>query len=512
MNNPLIFNKQEVIDRYRFHEMVHKFFELRGQEGDLTLRVSIDILSKIYNIIYPENVLTDAIINNMLVAGGFTPRESAEGNYIFAILDEKYFQVAILGVKIAITNCVMSDVMRNRLHQYMLNKCDSRSMLASSPVYFIELFLRNFCILKDNTYNGTFDTKQRSRAVSVYSYYISICAIYEIPYVNKLRFYDAIVDRGFEKCRGYVEKCSGMVYFNKLYIPLTDEDMTLSLEWHMGVVTNAQEQKVTSRGTLLDFYDIRAKEAIIIANKEAITVERKPRAEKTEGQEDENDDGRADEAEEISICEPETSREEGDDLGYPEEASLEQEDVSILPEDKIMDLARTIGIEQQETVSANTTPQFEAFSQGGIHPAKAIIDAYGTSGMLYPNEHLRGVQQADKLSDSTDNTESEYGDDGISPELVGVDPKRFIESDTGELADADDGCESIPVNEPVSEDVGTDSGTEPSLIEIAKALKVPCNMEGREKFTPEVMQKWITNMGLTLDVSLFYTDIMQLID
>ena len=467
ISSPLIFSQQEVQDRFRLHQFIHKLFEpCKANKGDL-FGLPAEELFHMYKIQYPMNVLTTAIVSNMLLTGGFVDEENPEQSVLYAKINETYF----MGLKKEAQLCLLPFIknpLAIRFRQILLgikvvNELDGT--LGSNVEFIIRRFTEMWTLNYTNArnYMPAFTTERRSSTNDVYNYYRILCSIYKWPMADKTIFSELLHEMGFNSTKGRVYGKAGMRYYPGLYIPQTIEDRILSVEMNMCCIFNGNTHW-TKEGILENMIEAQKAE-LCNKNLERMGFDEQER-ETFEKEKPNLDLRRTFETGEIPLGKTtktnETKNYLGHNSGYePQPQKIETEAIQTQPKDDILRTSSFKGTENTGTANE--------------YPSKDVVD----------------------ISEPLDIGET-YGDRYA---------KIFIPAEP----EYEDGLELGANNEGSGEDTVESDG--PSIEEIASALVVPYTMSVATGFTKEVMLGWLQTMNIPEPEKVLerYDDIMEIL-
>ena len=198
----MIFTEQEVLDRFRLHQFIYKLFTpCKKKQSDFVHGIDAQTIYDLFCMQHPDNILTGAIVNNMLLTGGFIEEENEELNClhavvnrdVYAVLDKKA-QLLILGLvkdKVAIT-----------LRQLTLGTITVQGIAQAKIDSRVLLFFKVFTINNTNRFFYQFNSRARSTATDVYEYYTLICNCYHLPVLPKKQWGEALQVLGAKKVKG----------------------------------------------------------------------------------------------------------------------------------------------------------------------------------------------------------------------------------------------------------------------------------------------------------------------
>lgn len=466
-SSPLIFSQQEVQDRFRLHQFIHKLFEpCKTNKGDL-IGLPAEELFHLYKIQYPMNVLTTAIVSNMLLTGGFVDTEDPEQSVLYAKINEPYF----MGLKKEAQLCLLPFIknpLAIRFRQILLgikvvNELDGT--LGSNVEFIIRRFTEMWTLNYTNArnYMPAFTTERRSSTNDVYNYYRILCSIYKWPIADKAIFSELLHKMGFNSTKGRVYGKAGMRYYPGLYIPQTVEDRILSVEVNMCCIFNGNTHW-TKEGILENMIEAQKAE-LCNKNLERMGFNEQER-ETFEKEKAKFDLRRTFETGEIPLGKTTKTNEAQNYLGHnsgseSQSQKIEVEASQAQPKD---DISRTSGFKGTE----NTDTANE-------HPSKDVVD----------------------ITEPLDIGET-YGD-------------RYAKIFIPDEPEHKDGLEPGANNEGSGEDTVESDG--PSIEEIASALIVPYTMSVATGFTKEVMFGWLQTMNIPEPEKVLehYDDIMEIL-
>ena len=140
----MIFTEQEVIDRFRLHQYIHNL--CKKDKSEFTRGVDAATIYELFCIQYPNNVLSAAIVNNMLLTGGFVFAENEELNCIHATINRETYEELDQKSKIKILSLVNNKTAIT-LRQITLNKVTTEGIKQTTVDAAIQLFYKVFTII-----------------------------------------------------------------------------------------------------------------------------------------------------------------------------------------------------------------------------------------------------------------------------------------------------------------------------------------------------------------------------
>ena len=466
-SSPLIFSQQEVQDRFRLHQFIHKLFEpCKSNKGDL-IGLPAEELFHLYKIQNPMNVLTTAIVSNMLLTGGFIDEENPEQSILYGTINESYF----MGLKKEAQLCLLpyiKDPLAIRFRQILLgikvvNEIDGT--LKDNINFVIRIFTEMWTLNYDNApnYMASFTPNRRNSTNDVYNYYRLLSTIYKWPIVDKNIFHDMLSNMGYISTKGRVYGKAGMRYYPGLYIPQSIEDRILSVELNMCCIFNGNTHW-TREGILENMI----------------------------------------EAQRAELCNKNLER-----MGFNE-----QEREAFEKEKAQLNLRRTF--ETGEVPLGKTTKTNETQNYMGHHgglKSQSQTSEVETNQSQPKNDIVRtsGFKES-KITDAAYEYPNENDIDISDPLDIGEtyrDRYTQVLFSSGSESTDESGCGADD-----EESRGdTVEGDGPSIEEIASALAVPYTMSGSSGFTKDVMFNWLKSMNIPEPEKVLehYDDIMEIL-
>lgn len=472
----MIFTEQEVEDRFRLHQYIHKLFNLcKKDKSEFTQGIDAATIYELFCIQYPHNVLSEAIINNMLLTGGFVFVENEESNCIHATINREFFEVLNQKSKLKILGLVNSKTAIT-LRQLTLNKVTVEGIKQTAVDASVQLFYKVFTINSTNRLYYQTTHKNRSTLKDTYEYYLLICNCFYLHPRSKREWINELLKLGVKKTKGFVDKKSGQTYFTNMFIPKTKEDLQLTLDWGMCCISTGHSH-ITSLEELLENYSVGSKYSIFQQNLERMCVDESFRK-KIQEEKEETHCWRAAQANALFVCSPEEKEEAKNNMGY------------------------NGGIQPESQETENNNPKIRY-----CHTQKRTrgyeTEGNNSSAAEYPvedtttREITRGEDSGTSGSIQESRTNSEEQCDRNEEDPV--------------LSESSDTDTKSGTTEDVSgsgEDTSNDD--EPSLKEIATALLVPYKMCGGN-FSPIDMREWCDKMSVDIAVDNYYEILMALI-
>lgn len=490
---PLIFSEAELKDRYRLHRFIYKLFTPCKKEQSQLLNFDAQDLYELYSMQFPRNVLTSAIVSNVLLMGGFVEEEYPGLCKFYASINEQYFMNTTKEMQMFILK-YMNGPIAIRYRQLLLGvkvnviTAEGITKMEISSVQSINNFLRYWTINNNSRYKGYLKPQQRSTIQEVYDFYRTICRIYGAQIVEKQLFIEQLDIAGYTTSKGRVHEKAGHRYFCHLFIPTTMEDMLLSVKVNMCCIYNGTSHW-TPKGLLEDYTEADVS-TLCIKNLEGMGYNESERK-KIETKKCTIDLRRALEEGQIPISKTKKMSQTQNDMGHnsgTEPKSQEAEAETIQSEhDGIL---RTSGfITKQKDSPADTNPS----------------DRVNYDGSADSTDQVRGRSSLESPSFGKDPV---ITDDYSEPEF---DPLAERLNKNLRVEDTNDEAESGGFPE-VGGSLSEDSGeAEPvaNIEEIAEALKIPYQMTPKGAFTKDVMVTWLERMHIEVEDSVGYYELIM---
>lgn len=466
----MIFTEQEVADRFRLHQFIHRLFTpCKKNKSDFINGIDAEMLYDIYNITYPHNVLSVTIVNNILLMGGFVETENEETyNCLHAVINKEIYEQLDKKIQLKILS-VANEKAAITLRQLILGKITVEGVSKVNPELQMKLFYKIFTVNSTNRYYYQMTHKNRSTIKDQYEYYIFICNCFHLPIISKRCWLQELERLGVKRMKGYVDGRSGQIYFTNMFIPKTPEELQLTLDWGMCCIYNGRTH-VTSMEELLENYSEGSKDIIFRQNLERMYID-EPIRKTIQKEKEKTNCWRTDQAKALFICTSEEKLKTKNNVGYTSGIQSEHKETETnYTEVESAEISRTSGF---NTTEGNTTAATEYPS--GVENAEGGEPTNDTG--IEPSTEPNIEDPADSNNDEPENTEG----------------------DTGSIEDNTESGEN------------TSDNSEPSLAEIATALKVPYKMMPNN-FTKEVMAEWCKKMSVDINVDDYYEILIELME
>lgn len=466
----MIFTEQEVADRFRLHQFIHRLFTpCKRNKSDFINGIDAEILYDIYNSTYPHNVLSVTIVNNILLMGGFVETENEEAyNCLHAVINKEVYEQLDKKIQLKILS-VANEKVAITLRQLILGKITVENVSKVNTELQMKLFYKIFTVNSTNRYYYQMTHKNRSTIKDQYEYYIFICNCFHLPIISKRCWLQELERLGVKRMKGYVDGRSGQIYFRNMFIPKTPEELQLTLDWGMCCISNGRTH-VTSMEELLENYSEGSKDIIFHQNLERMCID-EPLRETIQKEKEKTNCWRTDQAKALFICTSKEKLKTKNNVGYTSGIQSEYKETETeCPEVESTEIPRTSGFNTAEgnTTSATEYPSGVENAESG-EPTNDI--------RIEPSTEPNIEDPADSNNDEPENTEG----------------------DTGSIEDNTESGEN------------TSDNSEPSLAEIATALKVPYKMMPNN-FTKEVMAEWCKKMSVDINVDDYYEILIELME
>lgn len=478
----MIFTEQEVEDRFRLHQYIHKIFNLcKAEKSEFVNGVDANIIYNLFCIQYPHNVLSEAIVNNMLLTGGFVSTENEEGNCIHATINREIYEVLDQKSKLKILSLVNNKTAIT-LRQLTLNKVTTEGIKQTAVDVSVQLFYKVFTVNPTNRLYYQTSHKNRSTLKDTYEYYLLICNCFYIIPRSKREWTNELLKLGVKKAKGFVDKKSGQTHFTNMFIPKTKEDLQLTLDWGMCCISNGHSH-ITSLEELLENYSTGSKYSIFQQNLERMCIDESLRK-KIQKEKEETHCWREAQTNALFTCSAEEKDETKDNMGHnggiqskPQETKADNPKIRYCHTQK-----RTRGYETEGDNSS------------------------ATENLLESKTGTRATDEGDVSGTETTRVEQNIpGSEYDSSDAINRDEENPMLSGST----AEDTESGVAEDIPGSGDNTVDDD-EPSLQEIARALQVPYKMAGGV-FPPEVMKDWCIKMSVDVDVDVYYSLLIAII-
>lgn len=490
---PLIFSEAELQDRYRLHRFIYKLFMPCKKEQSQLLNFDAQDLYELYSMQFPRNVLTSAIVSNVLLMGGFVEEEYPGLCKFYASINEQYFMNTTKEMQMFILK-YMNGPIAIRYRQLLLGvkvnviTAEGTTKMEISSVQSINNFLKYWAINKNSRYQGYLKPQHRSTIQEVYDFYRTICRLYGAQIVEKQVFIDQLDIAGYTTSKGRVHEKAGHRYFYHLFIPTTIEDMLLSVKVNMCCIYNGTSHW-TPKGLLEDYTEADVP-ALCIKNLEGMGYNESER-EKIETKKRTIDLRRAFEEGKIPISKTERTPQTQDNMGHNEGSESESQEIETETiQSEHEDISRTSGfITEQEDSAADFDPSDRVADDGSSDSA----------------DQVRGRSSLESPSFGKDPV---ITDDYSEPEF---DPLAERLNKSLRVEDTNDEVEFGGFTE-AGGSTGEDSGetnSEVNIEEIAEALRIPYQMTLKGAFTKDVMVTWLERMHIEVEDSVGYYELIM---
>lgn len=472
----MIFTEQEVIDRFRLHQYVHKLFNLcKKDKSEFTRGVDAATIYELFCIQYPNNVLSEAIVNNMLLTGGFVFTENEELNCIHATINRETYEVLDQKSKLKILSLVNKKTAIT-LRQMTLNKVTTEGIKQTAVDSSIQLFYKVFTINPTNRLYYQTTHKNRSTLKDAYEYYLLICNCLHLPPRSKREWINELLKLGVKKAKGFVDKKSGQTHFTNMFIPKTKEELQLTLDWGMCCISNGHSH-ITSLEELLENYSAGSKYSIFQQNLERMCIDesiRKKIQEEKEG----THCWREAQARALFVCSPEEKEEAKNNMGY---------------NDGIQSKFEKIETNDSQIRYCHTQKRTRGYETEGDNSPATENPVESVAEDVIPGGEDSGTSES--IKESRPNSEEQRNRDEEDPVFV---ESSNTDTESGTTEDVSGSGDDISDND------------EPSLKEIATALLVPYKMAGGN-FPLSMMKDWCEKMSVDINVEEYYDLLIDII-
>lgn len=458
----MIFTEQEVKDRFNLHQFIMRLFTpCKKGQSDFKNGIDAQTIYELFCIHQPHNVLSGAIVNNMLLTGGFIETEDEELNVLHAKIHKETYDVLDKKSKLIILG-LAKEKPAITLRQVLLEKVTVQGIKQAQVDAHVQLFFKIFTLNFTNRYFYQFTNKSRSTLKDGYEYYLFICTCFHMRSLSRKQWLNELATLGVKRAKGCVDGQAGQIYFSNMYIPKSREDLALTLDWGMCCLSNGTTH-ATSLEDLLENLSPGTKNSIFQQNLERLCLDESSRK-AIKKEKEETDCWRTAQAEALFVCTREEKKAAKNHMGHNGGSQSESKKIETqtLQTESQAEISRTSGFNTAKGDSASATE----------YPIR-VTDA--ESGEIANNADI-GSPADDILKPGFENVEGGVGS--------GKD-------------DAESGNDT------------SDDG-EPSLSEIANALRVPYKMSP-DNFTQEVMADWCNKMSVHVNLDDYYDILMELI-
>ena len=239
----LIFPEGELEERWRFRQMLERLVILDSSE-EVFDHLDAKVLRDVFEIENNGTVLNATAVSNLLYAGGFTKTETGsyaevQGNINFAAFNTLQMESKVLLVHRMDENNPRANVCRkmivaNKHGQEIKIDETSNDVAIGGNIDWILVWLQYFTISPFNENKAIansikWKTDKRDSLTTLFMYYCNVMQYYGKKAVTRTQFKKYLEKLGVEFKKGYVQKISGIMYADKVWIPNTTADQQRSL-------------------------------------------------------------------------------------------------------------------------------------------------------------------------------------------------------------------------------------------------------------------------------------------
>lgn len=249
-----IYQPEELRARFELRKFIESLGNITYPADAVTSGISSAELLRVFNVFHPDDAtyLTPTAIEHQLLAGGFISIES-EINELYLEIPLDMFKQMPKNLQSYVIPWIRKpwDVNYRKIYMGYSNIMHKRKVLVRN-------FLDNFCI-KSSSYMASaylHKTNNRGTMTEIYSLFVAICSTYNIADVpNRRQFYSILAeDFDLKPSQGVVKGKCGVKTLKEYLIPTTPEDIKLSIEYGIGIITSTKTDiKATNRGVFNNF-------------------------------------------------------------------------------------------------------------------------------------------------------------------------------------------------------------------------------------------------------------------
>lgn len=235
-----IYSQEETQERFVLRKFLCDHFVFHKDYSEhFTSPVAPNFLAGLYLSQFPNSCLTEDIIVHFILVGGYT----TDPNRVFCDIKLETFLKLKDNVKLKLINAVDRKVSIT-LTQLTVHKALPEELIVFNDTEEIAaLFMKHMVFNRDTTTAYNFMDLRKTCgyaiATDLYNYYNEFCAYHGFSFLSRKEFTNHLKSYKFEPIKGYCKGKSGVQYYSKFVIPVTQEDKLMSYQNFCGVVTLA---------------------------------------------------------------------------------------------------------------------------------------------------------------------------------------------------------------------------------------------------------------------------------
>lgn len=510
-----VFEEREMTERYNFSKMLLHYFTPCAPSKSHVSGLSATELYRLYLVHNPHSKLTSAIVNSILLMGGYVRSETGKELELFAEVDEEAFLAAPHEIQVVILKHMVGP-MEIKYRQFLLGikvkqvGPDGKLQLIDNPVNSVSVFLARWTINQHDRYHYYMKPQHRSTCTEVFNFYRVICATYQMPIVSRKVFVKTLDQLGNKIVAGAVHGKAGYKYFKNVYIPQSTDDIKLSLDINAVAIFNGHSHW-TKDNELVENYTEALLYTLRESNLRRMNIYEQPRREAAP-EEDINAKShyrRTAEVLQTPVSIKEATPEERRTLEELLGQSSETEDQTSEIEDSEVERTSMV-VEPESSADESSLERTDA----GIDIASSDddVDVHPsaiTSGELDPGTDADGHEDDGDAGDPDpvihESITSDIRARSSNRRIVRNSAAKRILSEFDPDSGSDGAEESSFGGEFVE---SVDAGFE----EIAEAMKIPYQLTPKGQFTVDVFADWLKKMGINVpDAKAYYKHVMPLV-
>lgn len=258
----LIFPKGELEERWRFRRLLERLVILDSSEAIFD-HLDAKVLRDIFEIENKGTTLDATAVSNILYAGGFTKIETGSYAEVQGDINLTTFNALQMDSKVLLVHRMLENNPRANVCRKMLIankhgqevKIDeiSNEVAIGGSIDWIRVWLQYFTISPFNenlsvVNSVEWKTDKRDSLTTLFMYYCNVMQYYGRKAVNRSQFKKYLEKLGVVFKKGYVQKISGVMYADKVWIPNTTEDQQRSLDLGYAIIPYTEDIVYTPFG------------------------------------------------------------------------------------------------------------------------------------------------------------------------------------------------------------------------------------------------------------------------
>lgn len=243
-----IYQPEELRARYTLRKFIESIGTATTEDEANTMGISCAELLRVFNVFHHSDAtyLTPTSIEQQLLSGGFLAKEY-ELNQLFLFIKKDTFAQMDKNKQAYILNWIRKP--DNSFRKIYMGYNGSNT---APKEILIKGFIEQFCIHSEAyaVKNNLHKTYHRGTANEIYSLFRAICTAYHITDMpSKRQFYEVLKETyNIPLTQGVVKGKSGVKTLKDYLIPTIAEDINLSIEYGLAIITSESELRICNKG------------------------------------------------------------------------------------------------------------------------------------------------------------------------------------------------------------------------------------------------------------------------